>query len=87
MSDTVSDVQPGPWARRAAANVRAELARHDLRASWLAEQIGMHPQTLSQRLKSEGTMSLDVEEVGRIAEAIAQRAGQPTAEVAARLWP
>ena len=47
----------------------------------------MHPQTLSQRLKSEGTMSLDVEEVGRIAEAIAQRAGQPTAEVAARLWP
>lgn len=81
-------MQPGTWAQRAASNVRAELARLNLTQAWLAERLGMNAQTLNQRLKGDGApISLDVEEVGRIAEAIGEHVQHDPKDVAARLWP
>jgi hypothetical protein len=91
VSDTVASVKPGRWARRAAENVRAELARHGLLDQWAAERLGMGKSSFSGRVRPESrggpTVGLEVEEVGLLAEAIAEHTGRPVGEVLAALDP
>ena len=51
-----------------AANVRVELARHNMRQKELAERIGLKPAMLSHRL--QGRTDLSLHEIDLIADAL-----------------
>lgn len=66
---------------RVAANVRAELARHQVRQGALAETIGRPANWLRRRLT--GDVAFTVGEIGEIAEALGIPVAALLAEVAA----
>lgn len=58
-------------SERVASEIRAEMARHGIAQSTLAERLGENPQWLSRRLSRRGGIPLSVDDVDRIAKALA----------------
>lgn len=69
MRDTGGTLNRGTsFDARVAANVRAELARHQVRHRVLAEKIGRAPNWLSRRLN--GDVAFTLGEISEVAEAL-----------------
>jgi len=79
-------VAVGEWSRRVAANIRAECARIGVTDKWMAQQLGISPSSWSERVRAAGPLvGLDVDEVGRVAEILAEQSGEDVEQIRRRL--